>query len=707
MFEFESHIGKKWYEVALDHHNKGRDHIYTYGIRCIKDIHESYHKQNYHKVPAFHQSYTPNPFRTQYDFSIYCWINYYKLIKREIDFLEDLSKREKTEKYSYEADEIRTTKKLYGISREDFLFAAAEMRWPTTILPNGRHEGQFVRDPWSNLRVQAYSNPEIKNIISFGGGGQGKTHISLGFALMIFDYYIWTQRGARCMISTVNEDKLDSVAWSVLCRLNSSTLKDISISAGNAKIAGNHTLSRPGIKDKAGVFKGLLIGNQMNKQSIVDKLTGSHGHPFLIYILDEMQSTPDVPITASSNYTMHAGDHRIIGSGNFGENDDTLGANIEPINGGWKSVDENTGQWISRMQNGQKAIVLHFNNNNSPGMTEEGHRKWDYLPNKKILDEKYPKESRNENNLAYRRFWTGWRMEGVGSNCVIYEKMVIESGSNIPLPSAAITSKWLSFDSAQADNDRNLATIFQEEVEKESGGRIFGPCEINQLEKATEGIKYYRESTEKLWKMIKKNNINSSNAIVDWTGRPAHAELLAEKGFHCIKLVYNMGVPDGDRINPITKRRDRAIPLGIGLDFKQDVPPDKVCAHHVAETLISFAAWLTRQYVITGRLRNINDNLLNGLACNSISRELYSRVWDYKNSAKYGQRFLLQSKKEFKKSFGFSPDILDTIFQGCYFAFMHRNIPLTPIKSGDKMPDVDEHDEEQHQSLWEEDLTCV
>jgi hypothetical protein len=703
MYDFTTHIGTKWFDLALEQHNKGMDHLYTYGIRCIKDIHKRYHEAGYHKIPAFHPSYTPNPFRTQYDFTVYVWINYQKILKLEVDYLESLAKKERSDKYSCEAEELRTTKKLYGISREDFLFAAADMRWPTTILPDGRHEGQFVRDPWSNLRVQALSHPELKNVISFGGGGQGKTHVSLGFALMIFDYYLWTQRGARCMISTVNEDKLDSVGWSYLCRLNSSTSKEISLSAGNAKIAGNHTLARPGIKDKAGVFKGLLIGNQMNKQSIVDKLTGSHGHPFLIYVLDEMQSTPDIPITASNNFTMHAKDYRIIGSGNFGENNDTLSTNIEPL-GGWKTVDENTGQWISKMQNGQKAIVLHFNNNNSPGITKDGNRKWPYLPSLKILDEKYPKETRNEANIGYRRFWTGWRIEGSGTNCVIYEKMVLESGSNKPLTNNNVNRKWLSFDSAQADNDRNLATVFQEELDQQTKGRVFGPLELNELDKATEGIKYYKESTNQLWKIIKKNNINSGDAIVDWTGRPAHAEMLAAKGFHTVKLIYNKGVPDGKRIDPITKRRERAIPLGIELDFKKDMAADKICAHHVSENLISFAAWLTRQYVITGRLRNINDNLLNGLNCNSISKELFSRVWEMKNSNTHGQRFILQSKKEFKKSFGFSPDILDTIFQGCYFAFVHRQIPLTKLSSGDKLPESTDADADAHLDIWEQDL---
>jgi len=703
-----SHLGTAWFAKTIEASNKGIDHIYDYGIQYLRLHHEEFYRLKFHLAQPYSHDYKPNPYRYQYDLCVFIWLNYYKILNEEVSILRNLHIKDRKAGWDTKIDELLATRTLYGISRADFLFAAAGIRWPTTILADGSHHGLFIRDPWSERRVDGLSDEHIKYDIWFGGGGQGKTLVALALALMVFDHFIFTQKGARCMISTVNKDKLNSVAWAYLCNIHSATEKGISLYAGRARIAGDHTLARPENKDRGGVFKGILIGNSMNQQSIIDKLTGSHGHPFILYIMDEIQSTPDAPMTAAPNFTMHAGDSRIIGAGNWGENTDTLAANSKP-DIGWDSVDENTGSWVSTTQNGAKAIVLHFNNDLSPGMTEEGHRAYPHLPSKKTLDKNYPdKKNRNANNISYRRFWIGFRVKESGDTCVIHEALVKENMADSPLNLSEVTHTFFSFDSAQAEIDRNMCVVCKEGLCSITKQRVFGPHRCYPLTKSTESIKYYTESSKKLLDIAKQNNIKSGAAILDWTGRPAQAEIMQANGFVCRRITYHKGVPDGIRKDKTTNRVEKEIRLGIQPDFKHDVPADKVCAHHVAENLISLGAWALREYIKAGRVRGINEALLEFMKHErSLEEELYHREFYLKNSLIYGSRFQLEPKKEFKEKYGFSPEILDCLFQAAYYMLIYRGLPLTPIANDaivNQTKDDYRSDEEEHLEIWEEDL---
>jgi hypothetical protein len=685
----------------------GIDNIYGYGIKCLVKYHEDFYAAGCQNHKPYSTEYIPNPFRYQYDLTMFIWLNYYKLLQMEVEHLMALHAKNPKAGHDNEANELLATRELYGITRTDFMFAAGELRWPTTISETGEHRGLFIRDPWAERRVAAISHETKKYVMLFGGGGQGKTLVCLAVSLMIFDYFIFTQKGARCMLSTVNKDKLDSVGWAYLCNLNSSTQAGISLYAGRARIAGDHTLARPGNKDKGGVFKGILIGNQMNNQSIIDKLTGSHGHPFVMYILDELQSTPNPPIIAAPNYTMHAKDYRIVGAGNYGENNDTLANNIKP-DIGWDAVDETTGEWVSTTENGAKAIVLHFNNNLSPGMSDEGHARFPHMPSQKTLDKNYPdKKNRTSANISYKRFWVGFRVPDSGENNVIFEALVKENLADSPLVLDSVTHTMFAFDSAQAELDRNLCVIGKEGICSITKQRVFGPHSVIPLVKSTESIKYYTESSNQLLDIARKHNIMSGNAVVDWTGRPAQAEMLQSKGFGVKKLIYNVGVPDGTRRDKHTGKVERAIRLNVHLDFNNDIPAEKVCAHHVAENMISLGAWALQQYIKAGRVRGINESLvkfMNGER--SLEEELYFRRYKMKNSATYGSRFHLESKIDFKKQYGFSPDLLDCLFEMAWYMLMFRRLPLTPV-GGNDIVEVEKgmsDDFEDHSSLWELDL---
>lgn len=676
----DDHRPKDWFKKAME--NCAVDgKVYVHGINVVKKDMKEFYGKDLHRIQPYDQRYIPNPYRFQYDFFIHLWINYFDILEREIEYLRSNSEFQR-------AAELEDSGKLYGISRSDCVFGAAEIRWPTHIAEDGARTGKFVRDPWSERRIDDTSDRKIKYLASFGGAGQGKTTTFTAFNLMMFDHYLFTEKGARCMISTTMEDKLKAVAWPYITNLNRASRSGISLYAGKAVPAGDFTLKRPNNKDTAGVFKGLLLGKTLDETSVVDKLTGTHGHWYVGYTLDEAQSTSPAPMTAALNFTLHAKDSRVQLAGNYSEDDDTLGQNTEP-QGGWSEVDENTQRWVTKTKTGQDIIVLHFNNDNSPGMSKKGSRIFPYLPSYKHKQEKYPTENlRGVNNSSYRRFWMGWRTTGVNKKLVLTEDLININFAGLPLQLKELKDTWFNFDSAPADLDRNPLLIAQSGIDILTGHLVFGPVKYHDIPKATVSTEYYRQSSAEILKILKWENCNKG--IVDFTGRPAHAEHLTDAGIEVERLIYNMAIPDGERRNTITGRIDRKIPIDATIDFKNHPPDVDLYAHMVAELCIDFAAWLLMTYVQCKRVRGINKEVLRGIRNHGIDKEFYSHTWYLKESTRLGDRFKLgvegqRRKKAFLKSYGFSPDLFDVLLEMAWFAFFKLNIPLTPADGSGKV----------------------
>lgn len=692
------HLHQPWFKKCQEASASGK--IYAFGIRAIKEEQKQFYAEGRHQLEKFSFRYEPNPFVKQYDLLIHIWINYYKILKREIQLLKDKPEV---------AQELKLTNTIYGIERKEFWFAAAELRWPT-FLKNGAYRGIFVRDPWADSRISALSDETHKYIMTFGGGGQGKTVVFCAFLVTMFDHYIFTEKGARCMFSTTSKDKINSASWPNIQRFINNTEKDISLYAGKGVIAGDFTIKRPGTKDTAGVMKGILISNQKNDNA-TDKLTGSHGHPFIGYLIDEIQATPLAPINASSNFTLHCGDHRIMGAGNYNEDTDSLGLNVVP-NQGWDNVDQNTHKWYSVTTNKNPAIVLHFSNENSPGMDSVLSKKFPHLPSEKTLREKFAHaSSRDILNKQYRRFWLGWRLENADGDTILTSSMIRDNNAGDPLELDQITHNFLSFDSAQAEGDRNLLGHFREGKCSHTGERVWGIYNIIEKIKSSESLKYYTDSTDEIMRYMQKQGIKTRRGmILDWTGRPAHAEILLKKGIETVQLTYNAAIPDGKRIDSQTKKVLKPILVFEGYDEQGNVfPKNRIYAHMIAQNRISFGAWLLQEYVKSGRVRGINKKMMEWItsANHPLEEEMFTRKFRTKNSQQYGELVELVPKKEFKELYGYSPDLLDLWFQAAYYMFMERQLPITPIGGADQNRAFQEDDhsvtQEDYNNLWKSD----
>lgn len=90
------------------------------------------------------------------------------------------------------------------IPRDEHLWHAISIRWPETS-SYGRRTGEFLRNPWAEDIFKAISDTKpAKDGIAengivklMGGGGQGKTKILCAFAVLAYDYFLFTKEGCR------------------------------------------------------------------------------------------------------------------------------------------------------------------------------------------------------------------------------------------------------------------------------------------------------------------------------------------------------------------------------------------------------------------------------------------------------------------------------------------------------------------------------
>lgn len=694
------HLQEEWFKRSLEAHNKGHGHIFAFNSHALRQRYRQFYDEKKDEIKAYDRYFEPNPFTHQYDLLVYCWFYFRSIINQEIEILRLKANKEDKPQLHDIADEITETNSLYGVTRSDFMYGACELRWPSMLM-NGSYRGPLVRDPWMEERVEAFSDEKYKFIMTFGGGGQGKTLTFLALNLVLWDFFIYTEKGARCLISTVSKDKLESAAWSYLQQLMHSTERGISLYAGKGVISGDYTIKRPDNRDVAGVYKGILLAHRLEDSAVTDKLTGSHGHPYFGYIMDEAQSTSAAPIKAASNYTMHAGDYRVTGAGNYSEDRDTLGQNVKPSTG-WDSVTDETGKWMSYLMNHQPAIVLHFSNNRSPGMTEDGAKKFPYLPNEKKLDQLYPTVgSRSIYNNSYRRFWLGWRIINEGGDTVLTKQVCKDTGCDQPLQLSSVLCTFLSFDPAQGEGDRNMLLEFKDGIDAKTKERIWGISGARCNFQSSDSLEYYTECCQWIASTAKIAGVKSGDIVIDWTGRPAHREILQKMGIQTMPVIFHQGVPNGKRVDVITKRVER--PIEINPD-----PKHRSYAHETCWNYISLGAWLLQQYVASGRVRGLNQEMLDLIGENhGVDEELFSRIFEKRVSQQFGELFNLPKKKDFKNQYGFSPDYFDTWCMAALFMFIKRNFPINPVVSHGREldPDMDLVEElRDHQELWNDDL---
>ena len=653
--------------------NSGFSQKYLYGSLALEEAYNKFKDIDY---PLYHQEYIPNPYYYQYDIELYIFINFKELLKREFE----LEKNENKIKL------LQETGSPTLLPRERHIANAATIRWPVRAAPDGSFIGDLAITPW--LMDYFYGVSNYNNVIEFGGAGQGKTYGPLAFMSMIYDYFIYTQKGAQCTFSTVSESKLSGSTWPYINRLYEVKHKErhpFSLTAGKAKKCGDFTYNRVKpdgkVLDQGGTLKGVLIPRGRKDASVVDKLTGFHDPEARIYLLDEMQSTDDAPLGAYTNMFLHPKHGWFNAAGNFDLDGDLLGINVEP-SAGWDAVNEKTHMWESTLKTtreslGHKSLIIHFNNDISPGMTDSefGRKYHRFVPTVDKKNKTYPTPESRE-TIAYKRFWIGFRYEkDLEKKVKVLTLDVIEGTRCYEAAPIDYTKEFTlaSFDSAPASVDRNILTMADIGTTQDGLPMInLKPGYIRLFKKPGKDLEYYTITCDKIIESQSLFGVQPGHLIMDWTARPAHIEMLAQRGYPCHHLIYQEKIPDKPGINKVTGAKEDRIPLeSIATYVKADAQKQIInYADQAVANKITLGAYVFRMFVDAGRIRGLNSSLLTGIECNSFEKEFLTRDFLVKKRNAGGEVLTLDSKDGFKKSYGFSPDVLDTLFQMFYMIYV-------------------------------------
>ena len=653
----------------------GRGHVYNYGLDVIKLDQKRFYAEGKHKHKPCMQGFEPNPYLYQYDMEVHLFINYNSIVEREIHLVNQAIKAAKANDEDCEQLFIKLDfleAHGTGLKRQEHFWNACEIRWPTKIEPSGKEVGYFIREPWGEDFIDGLCQEEY--VMTFGGSGQGKTHRALAFMCVLWDHYIDSEIGGRCRLSTVSEAKLKST-WAYMRRIYKHSSKGISLYCGRGIEFGEYTIARPHDKKGGGNICGILIPVGAGQRA-VDKITGSHGHPVGIYHIDEAQSTPSAPFEASPNFLQNCGMGWISASGNYDQDSDPLGANVIPI-GGWDKVDENTHVYKGINSLGIKCHCIHYNNDLSPAYTGDGKKRWGHiLPTEDKKIARYPNEVSRKTN-AYRRLWIGWRETNQDSTAVFNKVTLKECGCMQMDPNwkagYPVNHFW-AFDSAPTSTDRNILLHFADGVDATTNRWKLHFYKAVGLPKVQDVTEYIKKTADEILRYTRLWQVKPGDGILDWTNITGLPERLKDLGFMPKWMVYNQAPPDGVRQDPRTKRIHKAVML-------DSVSQPTKYAHTECENMISMGAMLAQNFMLYRQITGLHEGFINETNSDrTFDEEICLRKFITVNNKKYGELQKLEPKntkgenKGFSKMYGFSPDILDCIFEACAFAAMYRGM---------------------------------
>lgn len=637
--------------------------------------------KNNSKAPIFDIDYIPIPWQYQYDMEMYIFLNYEELRKKAL-YTDTIH------------EEFYTNNGPTGLTRQEHLLNAISIRWPVTIKHTQEHSGLLVRNPWLEDSVQGIA--DYDNNVYFGGGGQGKTYAALAFECMLFDHFIHTKSGAQCTYSTVSEDKLKNSTWAYVNKLYplSPQRRPFSLYAGLGRKGADYTFARvdPYTNkriDFGGKFVGVLLPKGIKDSRVIDKLTGVHDPIARVYLLDEAQSTDGAPLDAYNNMFLHCKYGWFFMSGNFDNDNDLLGINVEP-NIGWDNVNEETHTWEGTLKSPKESLnkvcnVIHFNNELSPAMVDiyaggQGVTRWPFLPNLQKKKKLYADFEKAKTTIAYKRFWIGFR----------YEKQELSEAEYVLTPNLLLESKCNdraryseepvilgSFDFAPTYSDRNLFTLANIGLSLDDGLPMVEGNKIIEFEKSSSHIEAYKETAAQVKEKMNLNNVQSGNIILDWSSKGPLVSMLNDIGIISHFMLFHGGLPKKEYISPYTKEKEDLIELESIKSMINGLEKEEtIYAHQKVKNQQTLGAYVMRQWIEAGRVKNFGPQLFTNIKNKGWDKEMMRRKFI---KDKQTELINLDDKDIFIKQYHFSTDIFDTWIMMFYmihvkFGIRH-NIP--------------------------------
>lgn len=476
----------------------------------------------------------------------------------------------------------------------------------------------FEFNPWSNRRFKAFCEYDFISLA--GCAASGKTHDA---ALFAWIWWIAAPDQSTVVLTSTTKQMIRQRSWPVLQKLyGKHEFHFTNRTEFDTTIRYVDTEKPKQRDDLHAIFAKAVADGETSKA--VDNIQGLHPERMLL-IIDEATSTPQAIFDVIPNLMASTKEFKVIVIGNPTSYFDPHGRFSQPANG-WESVTLEDEEWETVTQrNGKPGICLRFDALKSPNWLAQ-ENKYPYLVRTEVI--KAQIETAGEADPLFWKYYRGfWAPDGLTLS-VFSMPLLLRHGCMSPgVPFVGRHEVYAGLDPAWT-GDKCILRFAK--VGENMNGRIqilLDEVVEIKIDATKKDSPRTHQIVEKVIAECKAKNVRPENFGLDATagGGGALADMFNGEWSHSVKRVQ-FGGPPSDR--PISEEDPR--------------PAKDIYDRKVTELWFVAAA-----FAEADALFNLDVETAN---------QLCSRLYEEK-----GRKTYLESKKEFSKRYGRSPDEADAL----------------------------------------------
>jgi hypothetical protein len=530
---------------------------------------------------------------------------------------------------------------LYAFAEHTIPSARSYLFWRIAdVLWNGSERPQplFERHPWAEQMISAAAKE--KYLAIGGAASSGKSYVMAGWA--IINWLAAPDRTLVLVTSTTLREARKRIWGAVITLLTSVPGLPIKIrdSIGSANYVDNNGV----IFDRAGL--SLIAAEKSKTREASGKLIGIKQER-VILVADELSElSHSIMQTALSNLSSNQ-NLRVVAMSNPCSRFDAFGDWSEPKNG-WDSIVTDRDMHWRTKYNG---LYLRFDAEQSPNLlTDDDPYPW--LPTKKRIDE--AKQNMGESSRGYMRMYRAVFFDSDEAEGIYGENELMRGGA---LQNAVLrdVTQMAALDPAFTNGGDRTMLRFGEVGYDERGQYVLQLKESVLLyeDETNKAVPRTFQIVQQLKEQCQKRGVKAENVAIDATGA----------GAPFCDVVAQDWSPEILRVIFAGKATDRRVSMN------NQTPCHNLYANRVSE--IWFAG---KELIRCGQLKGIDQEL---------AREMTARQYETIKGGE-GLRMKVESKPDFKKRTGYSPDGADAAFLLIDLARnRHGLIALEPLKDAE------------------------
>ena len=490
---------------------------------------------------------------------------------------------------------------------------------------------KFEWNPWAELAAQALC---ARDAVGLTAGKDSSKSESLAIWALV--NWFCDPIHTLCIITSTDNKSAEQRIWGAVVRRYREACRNLGVEIGRL-VGSQHIIKLDSaefdVGDNASIC--LIAAGDKYKEEALKKLQGRKNVRILL-ILDELQDcTADVTDFAIWNLK-GKGYFHVSAAGNAGSIFDPHGRFCEPVDG-WMSITEDDQHW-DIMVAGIKGLCLHFDGEKSPNNEQwDKSKKIQYPYLIKPEDVRTAKKILGETNPTYYRQYRGIWPPGNSDDTRVFTEVLIKTHKAtdpVEWPYGYRPHQLLGIDpNYVSGGDRFIAT------HGEWGKARNGIWQLNIVHhynlirpRDKQDEEYAYAMIDEIVKLRDRLGIQNMNIAVDASAGGLFWAIGERGPLRGWLDVDFSGAPSDKPISTKELLRN---------DDGEEVAPKELFVNRTTELIFAL-----RYFMEHGQIRGIGTDL---------AQEMVGRMFEKRN-----RKLIIESKKDYKKRLGKSPDLTDS-----------------------------------------------